>query len=100
MYPIIDSKMMSNEPPSVAEFGPPTVKMFGKLGMPSERWDEVVSSHCSESEVSRLRLIEKRGRKEVSKPVVHTMASTCFWRMRQDLDCGGANANNATSRSE
>jgi hypothetical protein len=37
IHPIIDSKIMSNEPPAVGEFGPLTVKRFGKLGIARER---------------------------------------------------------------
>jgi hypothetical protein len=35
---MIDSKMMRREPPPVAEFGPPTMKKLGKLGVARERY--------------------------------------------------------------
>jgi hypothetical protein len=37
IYPIMLSKIISREPPPVAELGPPPVKKLGKLGLTMER---------------------------------------------------------------
>jgi hypothetical protein len=37
IYPIMLSKIISREPPPVAELGPPPVKKLGKFGLTRER---------------------------------------------------------------
>jgi hypothetical protein len=61
---MIDSKMMRREPPPVAEFGPPTMKKFGKLGAARERYADawLGELHWQERERLLRPVMGKRGR--------------------------------------